>query len=393
MDPHTGRVLAMEGGFSYDISEFNRATQALRQPGSAFKPFVYLAAMNNGFTPATLVMDGPVVIDQGPGMPKWRPKNYHKSYSGPTTVRKGLEKSKNMMTVRMANHIGVDVIISYTKAFGINDNPPKYLSMALGSLETTPLRMTAAYAMLVNGGKKITPTFIDRIQDRSGKTVFVHDDRVCKDCGDKIRWEDQPVPVISDNRKKISDPRTVYQVISMMEGVVKRGTAVRLKGLKIPLAGKTGTTNDSKDAWFIGCTPNLVVGVYTGFDDPKSLGRKETGSSVALPIFKSFITEALKDVPPVPFRTPQGLKQMRINAENGTRAMPGDEKVIWESFLPGTEPKDEIFILYEDGFTSLGSRFDYYGDNIMMDDTMPQYDQNIPSTPAAAVVTGTGGIY
>lgn len=392
MDPHTGRVLAMEGGFSYDISEFNRATQARRQPGSAFKPFVYLAAMNNGFTPATLVMDAPVEIDQGPGLPKWRPKNYGKSFSGPTPVRKGLEKSKNMMTVRMAHYMGVDVVGSYAKAFGINDDPPQYLSMSLGSLETTPLRMTAAYAMLINGGKKITPTFIDRIQDRRGTTVFVHDQRPCKGCGDKIRWEDQAVPKIPDLRKQISDPRTVYQVVSMMEGVVKRGTGIRLKNMKMPLAGKTGTTNDSKDAWFMGCTPNLVVGVYTGFDEPKSLGRRETGSSVALPIFQSFIKEALKDTPAVPFRIPSGLKQARINSEKGTRARPGDEKVIWESFLPGTEPGDEIFILDEDGFTSLGSIYDSYDDELM-DDTMTFDQGNRPARPAAAVMTGTGGIY
>ena len=355
LDPHTGRVLAMQGGWSFAESSFNRATQAKRQPGSAFKPFVYLAALDKGFTPATLVLDAPIVIDQGPGLPKWRPKNYNQEYYGPTPIRVGVEKSRNLMTVRLAHYIGIDIIAEYAKKFGIIDNMPRHLANSLGSGETTVLDLTAAYAMLVNGGKKITPTFIDRIQDRRGQTIFSHDTRKCVNCGPLLEWQDQATPVVGDNREQISDPRTAYQMVSILEGVVQRGTATRLKSLNRPLAGKTGTTNDSKDAWFVGFSPDLVVGVYVGYDEPKQLGARETGSSAALPIFKDFMEQALKDAPIIPFRVPAGIRQVQINSENGARARPGDRRVIWEAFLAGTEPTDKIYVLDGSGISLMSS--------------------------------------
>lgn len=402
LDPHTGRVLAMQGGWNYQYggSEFNRATQAKRQPGSAFKPFVYLAALDKGFTPATLVLDAPFVLeDEIAGT--WKPTNYSNEFYGPTTLRVGIEKSRNLMTVRLADFLGMDLISKYSDHFNITNNMRPLLANSLGSAETTLLRMTAAYGMLVNGGKKITPTFIDRIQDRRGKTVFKHDARSCIGCGDMVKWEGQFVPEIPDSRAQIADPRTTYQMVSMMEGVIQRGTGARLRSLNRPLAGKTGTTNESRDAWFIGFTPNLVVGVYTGFDTPRSLGRKETGSSVAVPIFKSFIQESLADVPPVPFRRPPGIRNIRINAETGVRARPGDSKVIWESFVIGTEPTDEMYLLGEDGISvmqSYGAYGDYnYQINDPSFDPNSVYQNNAPAAGAngsgASVSTGTGGLY
>ncbi len=372
LDPHTGRILAMQGGWKYESSEFNRATQAWRQSGSAFKPFVYLAALDNGFTPATLVLDAPFVIEQRPGV-KWSPTNYSNEYYGPTPVRVGLEKSRNLMTVRLADYVGMDTIVEYARRFGVVDDLEPYISNSLGAGETTLLRLTTGYAQFVNGGKRITPTMIDRIQDRRGKTVFTHDKRECEGCGSLVQWTADPVPNIPDNRKQIADPRTAYQIVSMLEGVVQRGTGVRIRSLNRPLAGKTGTTNESKDTWFIGFSPDLVAGVFVGFDDPKSLGKRETGSSVAVPIFKEFMQEALKDVPPMPFRVPSGIRQVRIDANDGTRAQPEDESVIWEAFLIGTEPTQQVYILDGKGISVLHSL------------------EGSPEETAA--ITGTGGIY
>ncbi len=399
LDPHTGRVLAMQGGWEYRYgnSEFNRATQAKRQPGSAFKPFVYLAALDKGFTPATLVLDAPFVLeDKVAGT--WKPTNYSNEFYGPTPLRVGIEKSRNLMTVRLADFLGMDLIAKYSDHFGITKNMQPLLANSLGSAETTVLDMTASYAMLVNGGKKITPTFIDRVQDRYGETVFKHDKRPCEYCGDMVKWEDQPVPNIPDTREQIADPRTTYQMVSIMEGVIKRGTGVRLRSLNRPLAGKTGTTNDSRDAWFIGFTPDLVVGVYTGFDTPRSLGRRETGSSVAVPIFKDFMAQALENKPPVPFRRPAGIRNIRVNAETGTRARPGDNKVIWESFVAGTEPTEEVYILGEDGISILpdyasgAHDYDAYyspsgGQNVTSPGGAPQRVETQSATQ------GTGGHY
>lgn len=341
MDPHTGRIFAVAGGFSYEMSQFNRAMQANRQPGSAFKPFVYLAGLENGFTPATLIADEPMIIDQGPGMAKWDPKNYHGDYLGPVPMRVGIEKSRNLMTIRLASYVGMDKVAEVSKRFGVIDDLPQYLSMSIGAGETTLLRMAAGYSSFVNGGKKINPTLLDRIQDRNGKTIYVHDQVSCTDCGPLIAWNGQVTPEIPDTRKQIADPRNMYQIVSMLEGVVQRGTGILIKDIGRPVAGKTGTTNDSKDTWFMGFTPNLLVGVYVGYDDPKPMGSHETGSRVAVPIVKEFMEEALKDVPPVPFRVPEGIRLVQINEDTGTRAKPGDAKDILEAFVAGTEPSDE----------------------------------------------------
>lgn len=376
MDPHTGRILAMKGGWSYryGVSEFNRAVQAQRQPGSAFKPFVYLAALDKGFTPATLVLDAPFAIEDRPGH-FWSPSNYSNEYYGPTPIRVGVEKSRNLMTVRLADFLGMEIISEYAQKFGVMENMPHHLSMALGAGETTLLKLTSAYATLVNGGKKIEPTFIDRIQDRRGKTIFRHDGRPCQDCGHLIKWQGQVLPEVPDTRDQIVDPRTAYQTVSILEGVVQRGTGARIRALGRPLAGKTGTTNESKDTWFIGFSPDLAVGIFAGFDEPRSLGKRETGSSVAVPIFKDFMEEALSDQPILPFRIPPGIRNVQINAETGVRAQPGDEKVIWEAFMVGTEPTDEMYILDGRGINLMPS--------IMA----------TPGSPAEEATTGTGGLY
>lgn len=373
LDPHTGRILAMQGGWSYQQSVFNRATQAKRQPGSAFKPFVYLTALEKGFTPATLILDAPIVIDQGPGMPKWRPSNYKGEYFGPTPLRVGIEKSRNLMTVRLAHFLGMDPIIETVTKFGVVEHMEPHLAYSLGAGETTVLRMATAYAQLVNGGKKITPTLIDRIQDRRGATIYRHDERPCENCGPLLEWNNQYTPVIPDDREQLTDPRYAYQMVSILEGVVERGTAVKLKELGYPLAGKTGTTNESRDAWFVGFTPDLVVAVYVGFDNPESLGKKETGSSLSVPVFKEFMETALKDVPPTPFRVPPGIKQVQINAATGALAQAGDSKVIWEAFLTESEPSEQMFILDANGISNL-----------------PSLDSTITDS---ASTLGTGGIY
>ena len=344
LDPHTGRVLAMVGGFDYAKSQFNRATQARRQPGSAFKPFVYLAALDSGFTPSTLILDAPFVIDQGPGLPKWRPANYTKKFYGPSTMRLGLEKSRNLMTVRLAETVGMEKVIEYAETFGIAKGLPNQLSMSLGAGETTLINLTNAYSMLVNGGKKITPSFIDRIQNRNGQTVFRHDMRKCNGC-EAVSWTGQAVPEITDNRAQITDPASAYQMVSMLEGVVKRGTGRSIRAIGKPLAGKTGTTNDANDAWFLGFSPDLAVGVFTGFDEPRSLGPREQGASVAAPIFKAFMTGALKNAPETPFRIPPGIRMVRVNATSGLPALPGEKSVIWEAFKNGTVPKEQSMVL------------------------------------------------
>ncbi|MEI6559232.1 MAG: penicillin-binding protein 1A [Rhodospirillaceae bacterium] len=341
MDPHTGRVLAMSGGFNAATSQFNRATQAMRQPGSAFKPFVYLTALNNGFTPSSLILDAPFEYNPGHGQPIWRPENYHQDYYGPTPLRVGIEKSRNLMTVRLADKIGMDKVKATVEKFGIIDNFQPYLPMALGAGETTVLRLTTAYSMLVNGGKRITPAIIDRVQDRTGKTLFRHDDRPCAGCVGAPWRPGLAAPAVPDGREQIEDPRTCYQIVNIMTGVVQRGTAARLAGLGRPMGGKTGTTNDSNDAWFVGFTPDLVIGLYVGFDQPQSLGGSETGGSTAVPIFQQIITEALKGKPAQPFRVPPGLRLVRVNVDTGRPAEPGDRKAIWEAFLPGTEPGAE----------------------------------------------------
>ncbi|HEY0293437.1 MAG TPA: penicillin-binding protein 1A [Hansschlegelia sp.] len=372
MDPFTGRVLALAGGFSYDESQFNRATQALRQPGSSFKPFIYAAALDNGYTPSSVVLDGPIEIDQGAGIGVWRPENYGKKFYGPQTLRFGIEKSRNVMTVRLSQDMGMPLISEYAHRFGVMDDLPPYLSMALGAGETTVLKMTAAYSMFANGGKRITPTVIDRIQDRTGKTVFRHDDRQCTGCT-ATAWAHQDEPTLADSREQVLDPMTAYQITSMMEGVVLRGTATGVKAVGKPIAGKTGTTNDYKDAWFVGFSPDLVVGVYIGYDKPRTMGQGETGGEVAAPVFTDFMKTALADKPATPFRVPPGIKLIRINPSNGMRASAGDGKVILEAFKPGTAPPDSYSII---GQASPTDR-----------------PQSVTPDQDRALRSGTGGLY
>jgi penicillin-binding protein 1A len=343
MDPWTGRILSLVGGFSYDQSQFNRATQALRQPGSAFKPLVYAAALDNGYTPSTVVMDAPIEVDQGAGLGVWRPENYSGKFYGPQTLRFGLEQSRNVMTVRLAQDVGMPLIGEYSKRFGVYDDLPPYLSFALGAGETTVLKMTAAYSMFANGGKRIKWTLIDRIQDRYGKTVYKHDARECRGCTAE-KWANQPEPSLVDKREQVLDPMTAYQMTSMMEGVVQRGTATVVREVGKPIAGKTGTTNDEKDAWFVGFSPDLAVGVYIGYDKPRHLGRGATGGHLAAPIVKDFMKLALADKAAVPFRVPAGIKLIRIDSRTGMRAGPGSEKVILEPFKPGTAPPDNYSV-------------------------------------------------
>jgi penicillin-binding protein 1A len=337
MDPHTGRVMAISGGFSFAISQFDRATQAYRQTGSAIKPFVFLTALDHGFTPSTLVSDAPISLPQGPGLPMWSPTNYEADrFRGPTPLRIGLEQSIDTLTVRVATMIGMDPIADTIERFGIMDHVPHEYSITLGAGATTPLRLTAAYAMLVNGGKRITPTLIDRVQDRNGKTIFRADDRPCDGCTD-VDWNHQPVPVIPDTREQVADPGSAYQVVTMMEGVVQRGTGTAVKAVGKPIAGKTGTTNDFHDAWFEGFSPDLAAGVYIGYDDPDNLGKDETGGHVAAPVFRDFMITALKDAPATDFRIPPGMRVYRVSAATGL-PVSGDGPAIYEAYKPGTEP-------------------------------------------------------
>ena len=338
LDPHTGRVLAMAGGFSFERSEYNRATQARRQPGSAFKPFVYLAALANGHTPATIILDAPFVIDQGPGLPKWKPANYTKKFYGPSPMRLGIEKSRNLMTVRLAQDIGMEAVAEVAERFGIAERLPRVLSMSLGAGETSLIDLTTAYAMLVNGGRKIVPTLIDRVQDRHGRTVFRHDKRDCPDCRSSV-WTGTGMPQLPDDRPQLADPAAAYQIVSMLQGVVERGTGRRIRAVGKPLAGKTGTTNDSQDSWFVGFSPDLAVGVYVGFDTPRSLGKGESGSSVAAPIFRDFMAAALAEAPAIPFRIPPGVRLVRIDPRTGALAAAGAKNAILESFRAGSEPR------------------------------------------------------
>jgi penicillin-binding protein 1A len=337
MDPHTGRVLALDGGFSYEMSQFDRATQAMRQTGSAIKPFVYLAALDHGFTPSTIVLDAPLVLDQGPGLPKWNPANYERKFYGPVPLLIGLEESLNLVTARVGATIGLDAVADYIEKFGILDHMPREYSFVIGAGETTPLRLATAYSMLVNGGKKISPTFIDRVQDREGVTIYRADTRLCEGCTN-VDWNGQAPPELPDNRTQLVDPSSAYQIVDMMEGVILRGTGRSVSVIGKPLAGKTGTTNDSDDTWFMGFSPDLVAGVYIGFDQPHTLGQKETGATVAAPAFRDFMQAALKDQPATPFRIPPGIELVRIDPQTGRLARPDEKNAIYMAYKPGTEP-------------------------------------------------------
>ncbi len=373
MDPHTGRVLAMVGGFSYAQSEFNRATQAMRQPGSSFKPIVYSAALDNGYTPATLVLDAPIQVMSGGKL--WEPKNYGNEQAGPATLRFGLVHSRNLMTVRLAKVIGMKLVAQYAERFGVYDSLPAYLPMALGSGETTVLRMVSAYSVFANGGKQIQPSLVDRIQDRYGRTIYKHDTRQCEGCNAKA-WTGQEEPTVVDKREQVLDPMTAYQITSMLEGVVKRGTAAGRVTLDRPVAGKTGTTNDEKDAWFVGYTPNLVAGVYIGYDNPKPMGHGETGGVLAAPVFNDFMKAALKGDPPADFRKPDGLQLIAIDRKTGMAPPPGDKDVIEEAFKPGMGPSPRYSVIgVGDGMAS----------GAEITDISPQATR--------AVTTGGGGLY
>ena len=331
MDPYTGRVLALSGGFSFKNSEFNRATQALRQPGSAFKPFIYALALENKYTPTSLVLDAPLVLDQGSDLKMWKPENYGKKFYGLSTIRTGLEKSRNLMTVRIAQNLGIDKIIDLSKDLGIYDNPDKLLSVSLGSVETTLLKLTAAYSTFVNKGKLVEPIIIDRVQDSEGNTVVNNEKRSCLNCN-QISFTGNFYPKISDNYKQVFSPQTAYQVTSLLEGVIQRGTGKKLRKLKLNLAGKTGTTNENTDAWFIGFTSNLVIGVYVGMDNPSPLGKYETGSKTALPIFENFVSKAIKKSDARPFKVSEGITMMVVDPVTGQKAKFSSKDTIMEAY-------------------------------------------------------------
>jgi penicillin-binding protein 1A len=378
MDPHTGRVLALSGGFSYASSQFDRAMQAQRQPGSSFKPFVYATALDNGYTPASKVLDAPFEMNQGPGLGIWRPDNFEKGeFLGDTTLRRGLELSRNVMTVRLAHDLGMNLVVKLPIRFGVYDKLPPLLANSLGSYETTLLRMVTGYSEFVNGGKKISASLIDRIQDRNGKTIWRHDERKCEGCNDGA-WHGQEEPLLADNREQIIDPRTAYQIVSMLQGVVQRGTAAYSVGAQIPkpLAGKTGTSQDAQSVWFIGFSPDLAAGVYVGFDTPRTLGPKEQGATVAAPIFRDFMKGALADAPPTPFRIAPGIEEVPIDWKSGNPVPAGTPGSIMEAFKAGTAPG-------EANAPTPG------------DDNVPGVAGAQPSTsgPAPTVSEGTGGIY
>ncbi len=331
MDPFTGRILALSGGFSFKQSEFNRATQAKRQPGSAFKPFVYALALEHNFTPTSLVLDAPLVLDQGDDLKMWKPENYGKKFYGPSTLRVGLEKSRNLMTVRIAQNLGVEKIVDFSKALKIYDNPEELLSISLGSAETTLLKLTSAYSVFVNGGKLVEPILIDRIQDSEGNTIFNNDKRKCINC-EQISYLTTDYPEIKNNYKQIFSPETAFQMTSILEGVVQRGTAKKLKNLNLNIAGKTGTTNKNTDTWFIGYTSNLLVGVYVGADNPTPLGKYETGSKTALPIFKSFISASINKNDARPFKAAKGTVMMVVDPLTGQKAKFNSKNTIIEVF-------------------------------------------------------------
>tara|TARA_B100001057_G_scaffold61404_1_gene54762 strand:+ start:157 stop:2496 length:2340 start_codon:yes stop_codon:yes gene_type:complete len=331
MDPFTGRVLALSGGFSFKNSEFNRATQALRQPGSAFKPFVYALALENKYTPSSLVLDAPLVLDQGIDLKKWKPENYGKKFYGLSTLRVGLEKSRNLMTVRIAQNLGIDKLANFSKILKIYKEPDELLSISLGSAETTLLNLTSAYSSFVNGGKLISPIIIDRIQDSEGNTIINNENRKCADCKN-ISFTGKDYPSIKDNYQQVMSEQTAYQVTSILEGVIKRGTGKKLKDLKLNLAGKTGTTNENTDAWFVGFTSNLVIGVYVGMDNPKSLGKFETGSKAALPIFREFVEKTVKKSEARPFKVPKKMTLMVVDPLTGEKAKFNSKNTIIEAY-------------------------------------------------------------
>ncbi|MGA1761029.1 MAG: penicillin-binding protein 1A, partial [Paracoccaceae bacterium] len=354
MDVNSGRVIAMQGGFDYTSSVYNRATQADRQPGSSFKPFVYASALDSGYTPATIVVDAPIEINTPQGL--WRPKNASNQFYGPTPLRTGIERSRNLMTIRLAQEVGMDIIADYAERFGVYDNMGRFLANSLGSEETTLFKMVAAYAMFANGGERVDPTLVDRIQDRYGKTVYKHDPRWCMDCGEDRLPLGQGPSIIS-NRERVMDAITAYQLTSMMRGVVERGTAAKTVNLPVPTAGKTGTTNEAKDVWFVGFTSNIVAGCYIGYDRPEPLGTGASGGGLCGPVFNEFMIDAVEKFGGGPFRVPPGGVFINIDRNTGAR-LPDDasgDNVVAEYFREGEEP---IFGVTFDGGFAMGSNFE-----------------------------------
>ncbi len=342
MDPYSGRVLALSGGFSFKKSEFNRASQAKRQPGSAFKPFIYALALENNFLPTTLVLDAPIVLDQGNNLKMWKPENYGKKFYGPSTLRTGIEKSRNLMTVRIAQDLGIDKIVNFSKKLNIYESPDELMSVSLGSAETTLLKITSAYCSFLNGGKLVNPILIDRIQDSEGKTIFNNEKRYCENC-DLISYDGTSRPIIKNKYEQIFSPQTAYQITSMLKGVIERGTGKGLRDLKLEIAGKTGTTNKNTDTWFIGFTSNIVVGVYIGYDNPQSLGKFETGSKTAMPVFKEFIKKTANTYNARPFKVADNIQMMVVDAKTGEKANPNTKNTIIESFKKINDKSDFLF--------------------------------------------------
>ncbi|MFZ9180969.1 MAG: penicillin-binding protein 1A [Rickettsiales bacterium] len=385
IDPHTGRVLAMSGGYIDLPNQFNRAIQAQRQPGSTMKTFGYIAALENGLTPATVIMDEEISLNQGIGLPPYQPMNYSGDFYGLTTLRTGLEQSRNVTTVRMADQVGLEKVVDVVKRFGVNDNPKEIYSLVLGSTETSVLRLATAYAMMVNGGKKINPSMIEKIQDREGKTIYKRDKRNCKNCYINNINEfversanNLAMPSLEDNRDLVTDSATAYQITSMLQGVVDRGTATKAKSIGKIVAGKTGTTNNSYDSWFVGFSPDLVMAVYVGYDNPQSLGKDETGASVAMPIFIDFMRDALKDKPSIPFRVPNSVKLVKIDKFTGKYPTP-------------STPKSQIFfeaLKINDEITEEQELKDEKPDN-----ADPDLDSQKPSTPPTGEENQPSGIY
>ena len=370
LDPHTGRVLALSGGFSFASSQFDRAMQAQRQPGSAFKPFVYAAALDNGYTPVSKVLDAPVSFPQGPGLPMWTPKNFEKHLLGLATLRRGITLSHNLMTIRLAHDVGMEKVVQYPINMGVYDKLPAYLSNSIGAYETTLIRLTAGYSQFVNGGKRVTPTLVDRIQDRNGYTVYRHDTRACEGCNSP-NWHNQAEPLLPDTRAQTLDPRTAYQIVSLLQGVVQYGTGKAVSAVGKPLAGKTGTSNESKDTWFVGFSPDLACGVFVGFDDPRTLGRVEQGATTAAPIFRDFMKGALAQDLPIPFRVPPGISLVSVDRITGAPTAPTSPTAILEAFKSGTEPGSASYI----------------------DQNTAEQNDEKNTGPGNSVDQGTGGLY
>ncbi|MEM9755534.1 MAG: penicillin-binding transpeptidase domain-containing protein, partial [Pseudomonadota bacterium] len=384
MDVHTGRVLALQGGFSYQHSSFNRATQATRQPGSSFKPFVYAAALDSGYSPNTIVIDAPIEVETAEGL--WRPTNASQEFYGPAPLRTGIERSRNLMTVRLAQDVGMEVVARYAERFGVYDRMATYLANSLGSQETTLYRMVAAYAMFANGGERVEPTLVDRVQDRFGATVYAHDQRLCTDCTETT-LEAGYGPRIVSNNERVMDAITAYQLTSMMQGVVERGTAASTVRLPVPIAGKTGTTNDARDVWFVGFSSNIVAGCYIGFDTPRGLGPRASGGAMCGPVFNAFMQVAIAEYGGGPFEVPPGGQFYPIDRYSGQRLPDGafGEYVVREYFRTGEEPTFGLLAVVDGGF-AMGSNLPMFGRG-----QDAEAETVIPPGGGQTVTTGSGG--